>query len=157
MLSNCCPVLVLGPRAAGPRWTFVDRFEALGSAVRQEAAGGGGPQHFERFQYWNESWHYWRSIAALECTWQQYEDAAATVRSLPTAAGRQQAAKHTLLPLRIRLVAAAETTVTAQLQLLSDPGRSHCNPIQNLLYWLSPRLTGRGLCFSWSSQATSAR
>ena len=100
---------------SGPRWEFVGRFGAL-------ASEGMTAQHFARYQYWNESFAYWKSIAQLECAWQGYEDASAKVRNMSTVAQRRDAARHTLLPLRVALVQLAKATVTHQLQLLSDPG-----------------------------------
>ena len=103
---------------SGPRWAFVESFAALGSQPVLVQS----PQHHARFEYWRHSFAYWRSIAALECQWQRYENASADVRNITTAAGRRAAAKATLLPLRITLVELAAATMSHQLQLLSDPG-----------------------------------
>ena len=73
-------------------------------------------------RYWNDSFAYWRSIAALECDWEQYEQMAARVRNLTTKSERYAAASKQLLPLRIGVVRRAKATMTFQLQLLSDPG-----------------------------------
>jgi hypothetical protein len=99
----------------GPRWQFVRGFAALAAEIQE-------PQHLSRFRYWNDSWAYWRSIAKLECVWQQYEDAANRTRGMSSALSRQQDARRTLLPLRISLVGAAQATMTHMLELLSDPG-----------------------------------
>ena len=73
-------------------------------------------------RYWIDSFAYWRSIAALECDWEQYEQMAARVRNLTTKSERYAAASKQLLPLRIGVVRRAKATMTFQLQLLSDPG-----------------------------------
>lgn len=99
----------------GPRWSFVERFASLGALVQS-------PQHYVRFQYWNDSFAYWRSIAALECQWEEYEHMATQVRNLTTESERYAAASKHLLPLRVGLVQRASATMTHQLQLLSDPG-----------------------------------
>ena len=99
----------------GPRWSFVERFASLGALVQS-------PQHYVRFQYWNDSFAYWRSIAALECQWEEYEHMATQVRNLTTESERYAATSKHLLPLRVGLVQRASATMTHQLQLLSDPG-----------------------------------
>jgi hypothetical protein len=58
----------------------------------------------------------------LECQWQRYENASATVRNTTTPSERRVAARNKLLPLRITLVELAKQTMTYQLQLISDPG-----------------------------------
>ena len=100
---------------SGPRWEFVNGFASLSSQVAQG-------QHFSRFQFWNDSFAYWRSIAALECTWQRYEDAATHTRNLTTPDARHLAAKTTLLPLRVTLIEVARTMMTHLVQSVSDPG-----------------------------------
>ena len=65
------------------------------------------PQYIERWHVWSSLFRY--VVAAMDggCVAANYTATAARVRGLPTAAARQAAAKGSLLPIRVELVAAA--------------------------------------------------
>jgi hypothetical protein len=93
-------------------YAFIDRLAALRAQVR-------GPGHLERFDYWLDTFKYMRAMAQVNCTWARYTNAFAKAKLADQPA---DAARATVLPIRVELIEQVQEVYRYLLATVSNPG-----------------------------------
>ncbi len=78
-------------------YSFVDEFGAL----RPRVKGGGS---LERFDYWLNTFEYFRAIARISCAWGQFNEVMSKVKEEKNPAAQRALARRAALPAREELV-----------------------------------------------------
>ena len=78
-------------------YAFVDEFAGLAALVK-------GAGNRERYDYWLNTFLYFRSIGQLNCAWAEYQRIAGRVKREKTATAQKELARRLALPARQRLV-----------------------------------------------------
>ena len=96
-------------------YAFVDRFASL----RPDVHGAG---NLERFDYWLNTFLYFRAIGEANCAWAEYDRVMAKVKQEPDAARRKGLAQQSALPARQKLMSAISDLYDRLLATVSTPG-----------------------------------
>jgi len=99
----------------GKDYAFVKEFAALSPEVH-------GPGNVERFNYWLNTFLYFRAIGEANCAWAEYERALAKVKQEKDPAARQALARQEGFPARRKLVLLVSELYDRLLSTLSTPG-----------------------------------
>ncbi len=118
-------VWIDGPGGIGPDgraweqarkdYAFVEEFAALRAQVK-------GAGNLERFDYWLNTFLYFRGIGELNCAWADYNRIIARVKQEKGAAEQQKLARQQALPARQKLVRLAGVVYEHLLATVSTPG-----------------------------------
>ena len=97
------------------QYTFVDEFAALQPKVR-------GAGNRERFDYWLNTFEYFREMGRARCTWGRLTNALASARAATNVIDRARVAREQALPLRCALVAQVDQLYSFLLATVSNTG-----------------------------------
>ena len=100
---------------AQKEYGFVDEFSALRSKVK-------GNGNLERFDYWLNTFLYFRNIGEVNCAWAEYNHALERVKREQDAAAQKVLARQLALPARQTLVRLVSTLFDHLLATVSTTG-----------------------------------
>ena len=96
-------------------YAFVEEFAALRPQVR-------GAGNRERFDYWRNTFLYFRAIGEVNCAWAEFNAALTKAKQGPDAAAQKELARQLALPARLKLVRLVRTLYDYLLATVSTTG-----------------------------------
>jgi hypothetical protein len=100
---------------AGRAYGFADAFAVLRTKIR-------GPGNLERFDYWLRHFEYMREIARYRCLWGEYDKAFEAVKKLGSDSEKAAAARETLVPARVKMIASLREIMGRLLATVGNTG-----------------------------------
>jgi hypothetical protein len=102
-------------KEVSPEYAFVDELAALRPLVK-------GKGNRSRFDYWLNSFRYMKTMARINCTWSNYNNAVAEVQSAEDEEEKEWLLRREVLPLRRVLVGLVEKMYGHLLATVSTTG-----------------------------------
>ena len=96
-------------------FVFADELAALKPKIR-------GAGNLERFEYWRRNFEYMREIARYRCLWGEANAALEAAKKIGSDAEKAKAARETLVPARVKMIASLKAIIGHLLATVSNPG-----------------------------------